>query len=139
MGLSLVAAGWDIRTRRIPNWLCAAIAVAAIAASYFTAGVEMLGLSALHALAALVVGMALFAAGFIGAGDAKMYSSIAFAIGLGDALGMLGWTSVAGLFLLVSMALARRVSGKPLRKDGKSFAVPYGVAISAGFILTVML
>ncbi len=96
----------------------------------------MLGLSALHALAALIVGMALFAIGFIGAGDAKMYSAIAFAIAPNNAFEMLGWTSLAGLLLLVLMAVARRASGKPLRENGKSFTVPYGVPISLGFVLT---
>jgi len=136
LALSLVAAGWDVRTRRIPNLLCAVIALTAIASSYFNGGFEMLGLSALHALAALIVGMALFAIGFIGAGDAKMYSAIAFAIAPNNAFEMLGWTSLAGLLLLVLMAVARRASGKPLRENGKSFTVPYGVPISLGFVLT---
>lgn len=136
LALCLVAAAWDIRTRRIPNWLCAAIAVTAIASSYLGGGFEALGLSALHALAALLVGMGLFAIGFIGAGDAKMYSSVAFAIAPGDALQMLGWTSATGLGLLIFMALARRAMGKPLREDGKSFTVPYAVPIALGFMLT---
>lgn len=110
----------------------------AIATSYFTGGFELLALSALHALAALVVGMALFAGGLIGAGDAKMYSSVAFAIAPGDALAMLGWTSVTGLGLLVLMAGTRRILGKPLRENGKSFTVPYAVPIALGFILTVI-
>lgn len=98
----------------------------------------MLGLSAIHALIALVIGMALFGIGFIGAGDAKMYSCVAFAIPLQQALVMLGWTSLAGFVVLVAMSATRRISGVPLRKDGKGFPVPYGVAIAAGFWLTAL-
>lgn len=98
----------------------------------------MLGSSALHALAALVVGIGLFAAGFIGAGDAKLYSTAAFALPLGEALPMLGWTSVTGLGVLIAMSIVRRARGLPLRKDGKGFSVPYGVAIAGGFWITTL-
>jgi len=139
IGLAVVAAGWDVRTRRIPNWLCALIALVAIAHSFLTGGFEVLGLSALHALAALVVGMGLFAVRFIGAGDAKLYSSLAFAVPPAEALPMLGWTSITGLVVIVIMAIVRRASGQPLRQDGKGFSVPYGVPIAIGFALTKLL
>lgn len=95
-------------------------------------------MGALHAVAALILGMVLFGVGFIGAGDAKMYSAVAFAIPLPNALEMLGWTSVAGLTVLIAMFLARRIAGKPISKDGKSFTVPYGVAVATGFWLTIL-
>lgn len=133
LGLALAAAICDIRTRRIPNWLNGLLAVSALATSYLTGSWELVGLSAVHALIALVVGMALFAIGFVGAGDAKMYSAAAFAIPLGKALPMLGWTSLAGFVLLVSMFAARKLSGQPIKRDGKSFTIPYGVAIASGF------
>lgn len=136
LALAVAAAIWDIRSRRIPNWLCAAMAITAIAYSWFFGGLDLLGLSALHALAALVIGMMLFRIGFIGAGDAKMYSSLAFAVSPDDALKMIGWTSVSGLVLIVVMAIVLRASGQPLRKNGKGFSVPYGVAIALGFVLT---
>jgi len=93
-------------------------------------------MGALHALVALIVGMVLFAVGFIGAGDAKMYSAVAFAIPLSNALEMLGWTSATGLTVLIIMFVARRIAGKPIKNEGKSFTVPYGVAIAAGFWIT---
>ncbi len=139
IALCLIAAVWDVRTRRIPNLLCAGIAATAIGASYLMGGFALLGSSALHALLALLGGMALFATGFIGAGDAKMYSSAAFAVPLGGALQMLGWTSVAGLGLLIVMAATRRLSGKPLREGGKSFTVPYAVPITIGFTVTALM
>jgi prepilin peptidase CpaA len=139
LGLVIIAAGWDIRTRRIPNLLNALIAVAAIAATYLNGSPVLLGMSALHALIALVVGMGLFAVGFIGAGDAKMYSAVGFAIPLPNALEMLGWTSVAGLAVLIATYVTRRVAGKPISKDGKSFTVPYGAAIATGLWLTILI
>lgn len=139
LALTLVAAIWDIRTRRIPNWLNAAIAVTAIVAAFATGSFTALGLNALHALVALIIGMALFAAGMIGAGDAKMYSSAAFAIAPAKALTMLGWTSVIGLVVLIGMYVGKRIAGIPIKKDGKSFTLPYGVPIAAGFWLTILL
>ena len=136
--MTAAAAIWDIRSRRIPNLLCLALGIVAIAYSYLAGSWDLLGSSALHALVALVVGIGLFAIGFIGAGDAKLYSTAAFALPLGKALPMLGWTSVTGLGVLIVMAIARRAMGLPLRKDGKGFTVPYGVAISGGFWITTL-
>lgn len=132
LALALLAAVLDVRSRKIPNLLNAAIGISAIVFAYLSGGWEGLGLNALHALVALLVGMALFAMRFFGAGDAKMYSAAAFAVSPGEALMMLGWTSVSGLVLLIAMALTRRALKQPLRKDGKTFTVPYGVAIAAG-------
>ncbi len=82
--------------------------------------------------------MGLFAGGLIGAGDAKMYSSLAFAVLPSQALQLLGWISAAGLVVLAAMAIAKRLKGVPLREMGKSFTVPFAVPIAAGFAITVL-
>ncbi|MEL1251009.1 A24 family peptidase [Aurantiacibacter gilvus] len=136
LGLALLAAIWDARSRKIPNWLNLLIAIAALTFAVLSGGWATAGSAAIHAVIALVLGAGLFAIGFIGAGDAKMYSATAFALPLPSALPMLGWTSLAGFILLVGMLATRWMAGKPLRQDGKSFTVPYGVAIAGGLWLT---
>jgi prepilin peptidase CpaA len=136
----LAAAGayLDIRHRRLPNWLCAALALAAATGLALWAGADALPWAMLHAAMALVVGMLLFAAGLIGGGDAKFYAAAALSVPaspLAGPLGMLGWTSAAGLVLLIGMAIGRRMLGVP-GSFMKGWQVPYGVAIASGFLLT---
>jgi prepilin peptidase CpaA len=128
----------DIRDRRLPNWLCAALALAAAAGLALSQGAALLPSAVLHAAIALVVGMLLFRLGAIGGGDAKFYAAAALAIPaspMAGPLAMVGWTSAAGLVLLIAMATGRRMLGRP---GGllKGWAVPYGVAIAAGFLIT---
>ena len=139
----IAAAGgiWDIRVRRIPNLVSLALAAAALGylmlQSDFDAGAAKS--AGLHAVIALLVGMALFRLGVIGGGDAKLYAAGALGVPLGKALFMLGWTSVAGLVLLIVMMIMRRL-GMPVgpRDDKGHVLVPYGVAIAAGFAVTLL-
>lgn len=137
---ALAAAGayLDIRHRRLPNWLCAALALAAATGLALSAGAGVLPWAVLHAAIALIVGMALFATGVVGGGDAKFYAAAALAVPASPIAGpltMLGWTSAAGLILLITMATGRRMLGRT-GSFIKGWEVPYGVAIAAGFLLS---
>ncbi|WP_203230535.1 prepilin peptidase, partial [Segeticoccus rhizosphaerae] len=74
IALAVLGAAWDIRTRRIPNWLVLALAVFATGATLASGGLATLGSTAIHAVIVLFVGMGLFAIKWIGAGDAKFYT-----------------------------------------------------------------
>lgn len=124
----------DIRTRRLPNWLCAGFAVLAAAALAVAEGPAALWSAAFHATLALVVGMLLFRARIVGGGDAKFYAAAACGLPLTQGLAFLGWTSIAGLLLWLAM-FARRVIATRSRAI-KGWDVPYGVAIFAGFVAT---
>jgi prepilin peptidase CpaA len=82
--------------------------------------------------------MVLFRVRIIGGGDAKFYAAAACAIPFGEALYFLGWTSAAGVVLLLVMIVGRRLMpstrGTPILRG---WEVPYGVAIFAGFVLTL--
>lgn len=138
---ALIAAGFgailDIKERRLPNWLCAVLAVASAGGLALTGSASAVPWALLHASIALIVGMALFRFRVIGGGDAKFYAAAACAIPLSNAPYFLGWTSAAGLVLLVVMAVGRRFlpasRGTPIFRG---WEVPYGVAIFAGFSLT---
>lgn len=133
-----LGAALDIKDRRLPNWLCAFLALAAAGGLVASEGVPSLPWSLLHTAIALVAGMVLFKLGMIGAGDAKFYAAAAAAIPLDKALTYLGWTSAAGLALLVVMVLARLVRpGSRKLSNLRGWSVPYGVAIFGGFVLTL--
>lgn len=140
---ALAAAGFgailDVRDRRLPNWLCAVLALAAAGGLVVAQGTGPLPWALLHAAIALIAGMILFRLGMIGGGDAKFYAAAACAIPLGGALALLGWTSLAGFALLLVMAIARRLKrSSPATAMLRGWAVPYGVAIFAGFALTLL-
>jgi prepilin peptidase CpaA len=140
--LALAAAGaaWDIGLRRIPNWLCLALALAALGYAWVATGAGGLGWSAAHAGIALVVGILLFALGAIGGGDAKFYAAAALAVPLQGGLALLGWTSAAGLVLLVVMIVGNRLFARTRQslQQLRKMEVPYGVAIAAGFALATL-
>lgn len=131
---AVVGAVWDVRTRRIPNWLVALLALAAAGATVGMDGWSALGSSAIHAAIALVVGMGLFALRAIGAGDAKFYSAAALAVPLGAALPMMGWVVASGFALLIGMAIWHR--GFKVAKAGKKegWTLPFAVPIACGFL-----
>lgn len=134
--LAALGALWDIRFRKLPNLLCLALALAALCFTITSGDLGLLTSSALHGLLAILVGMALFAPGWIGAGDAKFYAAVALAVPLGKAIAMLFWTSLAGLAILFVMWVASRtatVRQKKAKGDGP-ILVPYGVAIAIGYM-----
>jgi prepilin peptidase CpaA len=142
LALALFGAFVDVRERRLPNWLCAALALAGGAGLAISQGPALLPWGLLHAVIALAAGMALFGIGAIGGGDAKFYAAAALAVPASPVTGplaLLGWTSVAGLLLLVAMVVGRR----GLRRSGaggalKGWTVPYGVAVAGGLWLTIL-
>lgn len=140
--LLIVAALKDVTTYTIPNW----ISLALIAAFFPTALVLGLGLGALglHAaigFGALIAGMAMFALGWIGGGDAKVFAATALWLGWPASATFLLVTALAGGVLAVtllamrSILLRRYVSAGPpwlsrLAEPGEN--VPYGLAICIG-------
>lgn len=138
LAIGAVGAFIDLRERRLPNAACLILALASLTALAATEGTAQLGWGLLHALAALLGGMALFRAGMIGGGDAKFYAAAACGLPLERGLALLGWTSLAGFALLVVLTLVRRAAGKRV-SEMRGYSVPYGVAIFLGFGLSVAL
>ena len=133
-----LGAYWDLKERRLPNWLCAVFAMSAVAGLVASQGFVPLQSSVLHALIALVVGMLLFRIAMIGGGDAKFYAAGALGLPVNMALPFLGWTSAAGLVLFMFMFVARRIAHAP---GGalRGWSLPYGVAIFFGFLAATQL
>jgi prepilin peptidase CpaA len=94
----------------------------------------------LAGFAGLFVGFTLFALGFIGGGDAKLFAAVLLWLGLKDLLPYALVASLFGGLLTLSVMILRRYP-VPARLSGQKWVVklhdarsgvPYGVALAAG-------
>lgn len=123
----------DIKSRILPNWLAALLLVFGLAFAFTSGGLEALGWHAAHSATALLVGMMLFAVGFVGAGDAKFYAGLAAFFPLSLGLELIFLVAVAGGILALCWLIARKFAGKNNgAPKGNHAKLPYGVAIAAG-------
>lgn len=142
--LVIVAGLKDLTTMRIPNWISGLLIL------FFFPAALVVGLPpiayAVHigvAVAALLVGMAMFALRWIGGGDAKLMAAACLWLGLTGSGMFLLWTGVmGGLFCLV--LLFARFHSRPYLAGAPGWVVqlmepkgdiPYGVAIAAGALM----
>lgn len=131
--LLLLGAASDIRDRRLPNWLSLALLLLGLAHGFSQDGFSALGWHGAHAAIALAVGMALFAGGIIGGGDAKFYAGLAAFFPLDEGLDLLLRVSLAALAAIVIWFGSRRLlSSGQVDKDSLQAKFPYGVAIAGG-------
>lgn len=140
--LVIVGALRDVVSFTIPNWVSLAL-VAAFAPAALTAGLSPTG-AGLHlaiGLLALVAGMAMFALGWIGGGDAKLFAAAGLWLGPAAVLPYVVYTAVAGGALALLLVSLRSGPARPLAMSGPAWVgrlatpgenVPYGVAIAFG-------
>lgn len=129
---SLIGAGWDIYSRRIPNWLTFPMMITGLVWSTWTGG--PLGL--LESFAALLIVafpyvlLFIFAGG--GGGDAKIMAGIGAWAGLLPGLFFLGGVALAGIIVGAGFALMR---GQLREVLGRLRAMAYRTipAVSHGF------
>jgi prepilin peptidase CpaA len=139
-----LAGASDLLTMTIPNRVSVLLA-----AGFVTCGL-LVGLApsdaALHlasAVLVLAVGFGMFAAGWIGGGDAKLAAAIALWFGFGSLLDFLLTAMIAGGALTLIILALRRL---PLpafalgwtwasRLHDRRTGVPYGIALAAAALL----
>jgi prepilin peptidase CpaA len=143
--LVIVAALRDATSYTIPNWLAGGLIVAfAVAAIALGLPWRLAAADVAVGLVGLFVGMGMFAAGWIGGGDAKLFAAAALWLGLAGAptyllvTGVAGGVLAVGLLGLRSPRLRAIVIGGPawfrrLAEPGEG--VPYGVAIALGALV----
>ena len=139
--LLLLAAGWDIASFTIPNFL-QVLLIAAFVAFVAATGMAplMIGAHLLAGFLGLAVGFTLFALGYIGGGDAKLFACIALWLGFQNLPEYALVASVMGGVLTLVLLSARRLplpqglTRQPwiLRLHEARGAIPYGVALAAG-------
>jgi prepilin peptidase CpaA len=152
----LAATVIDLKTRRIPNELTAAMAVGGVALA--VAGPGGIGLAA--SIAGLMLGLLLmmpgYALGATGAGDVKLMAAVGAIVGPALVLSAFLCTSVAGGVLAVTVAVRRRRLGATIAQTGRLVSAPgaapaqmraaprasrfaYGPAIAVGSMLAVLI
>lgn len=140
-GLMAAAAISDAARFIIPNWLVlillALFPVAALVSGFSW---PLAGFHLLAGVLALLIGFALFAPGWIGAGDAKLFAAAGLWLGWGALLPFLFATVLSGGVLVLGLLALRRaapLAGVPtgwLEETAlaQGAPVPYGLAIAAG-------
>jgi prepilin peptidase CpaA len=128
IGACLVAAAWDLRTRRIPNWLCASLFISGIIASVARGGCEGAVDAACGCVLLALPYILLFAFAGGGAGDAKLMGAAGVWLGLDNAVWTLLAVSLSGAALGLMLAVYR----KQLRAVAANMAT---IAMSGGMIL----
>jgi prepilin peptidase CpaA len=150
----LIATVVDIRTRRIPNMVTAAMAGAGLGLAAFGVG----GVSLVAAALGLVLGMMLMLPGHVlgatGAGDVKLMAAIGTLVGPALVVKAFLFTALAGGVLAVIVAMHRRRLAATVAGTAKLIAAPadarselktatpssrfaYGPAIAIGSIIAV--
>jgi prepilin peptidase CpaA len=140
--LLLAAAGaFDLTSFAIPNFLQAALIAAFVAfAAAAHLGVPALALHLLAGLIGLATGFALFALGYVGGGDAKLFAAVVLWLGLKDLLPytlvatVLGGVLTLALISLRNLPLPLFLARQTwiLRLHDSKAGIPYGVALAAG-------
>ncbi len=151
----VVAAVVDLRTRRIPNVLTAAMACTGVALA--AAGISSIPLWA--SALGLAIGLALMMPGHLlgatGAGDVKLMAAIGAIVGPATVVWAFLFTAIAGGVLAVVIAAKRRRLGVTLEGARRLIADPtdaaleirsapatsrfsYGPAIAVGTVLAVL-
>jgi prepilin peptidase CpaA len=108
--LVLTAAAWDLKSRRIPNWLSLAGMICGISLNWFLYGLSGLKESAEGLVTAFGVYFVLYLARAMGAGDVKLMAAVGSFVGPGDWFFIFLITAViGGLIALVVLAWRKRL------------------------------
>jgi prepilin peptidase CpaA len=165
LAMVLAAAVYDVRYRRIPNWLTLAGVLAGVALNGFLdQGRPGLFVSSLLGLAmAFGVYFVLYALRAMGAGDVKMMAAVGAIVGWRDWFGVFIVTAmIGGIMALILVAMRGRVKktfwnvafilselkgGRPAYmrreeldvKNPKALGLPHGAVIAVGTVFFLAL
>lgn len=145
--LVIVGGLHDLLTMKIPNWISLALVATFFPVALLVGAAPMdVAIHVGVGFAALLVGMGMFAAGWVGGGDAKLLAASCLWMGLSGLAPFLIWTGLCGgafcLFLMTARQYFPMVAPSVsqgwvvnlMRPKGD---IPYGVAIAAGALLAL--
>ena len=147
LGTALFAAAayGDVRSRRIPNALAAAVAALGAARALLSGDPAAALLSIAAAAAVFAVGFLLFWRGLIGGGDVKLIAASVLLVGYNAISQFLLAMGLFGLVVTLAVLAADRLGRRPAlartvgdTEPATRLTVPYGVAIAASGILTLV-
>lgn len=157
IGILAIIAHGDVRTRRIPNVLAATIAMLGLVRMMLAGDPVAAGHTFEAAATVFAVAFLLFWLGVLGGGDAKLVAAMVLLIGYQELFGFLFLMSVCGGALALAI-LARdklrlrlwhpsRAASMPSAREAEECiaaaparsTVPYGVAIAAAGVITLIL
>jgi prepilin peptidase CpaA len=132
---ALAAAASDVRSRRIPNALSGALAVAGIAVAGATGGFAAAGIAMATLAVLLAAGTLAFARGWFGGGDIKLLAAGCCGLAPALAIDFLIYTALCGgLLSLYALATSQRMVTalitRQLPQTGER--LPYAVAAAGG-------
>jgi prepilin peptidase CpaA len=139
--LLAAAAGWDIASFTIPNFLQLAL-IGAFLVFVLATGMTpaVIGAHLLAGFLGLVVGFTLFALGYVGGGDAKLFACVLLWLGFRNLVDYTLVATALGGFLTLAimglrqMPLPAAFTAQPwiVRLHNAGAGIPYGVALAAG-------
>jgi prepilin peptidase CpaA len=104
LGMLFLAAVIDWRSRRIPNWLTAILALSGIATSFFPGHVASPLQAILGMLVGFVIPFVLFAMGALGGGDVKLLAGVGIWLGPLGVIKVILIESVVGMMIVLIQA-----------------------------------
>lgn len=105
--IALSAGYWDLRWRRIPNWLTLSGVVAGLALNVFLYGLPGLGKAAIGIVLSMLINFPLYLLHARGAGDVKLLAAIGAVIGWRDWIAIFIISGILGGVLAVVLMLAK--------------------------------
>ncbi|WP_162301866.1 A24 family peptidase [Yersinia hibernica] len=118
----------DIHYRTISNNFIITITINTVVLGFTTNH----GINMIIPLSALLIGYGIFYFNLIGGGDVKLITALLFALTTVQSLDFILYTAMmGGVVMIIGMLVNRR--------DIQQRGVPYAVAISAGFLLSLII
>jgi len=134
--LFAIAAYGDVKTFQIPNGLVAAVAVLGVTRLVVTGDLTVAFYTASASVMVFIATFLLFWRGFVGGGDAKLMTATALLVGYHNLFSFLVLMSLCGVLVTLAVLVTHRPSPEPQPKA--RLAIPYGVAIAGGGIVTLL-
>jgi prepilin peptidase CpaA len=136
IALFVVAAYGDIKTLRIPNALVIAVAVLGLIRLVVIGDLTVVLYTLSASSFVFIAAFLLFWRQLLGGGDAKLITATALLVGYYNLFSFLVLMSLCGVLVTLAVLATHRRSEEPQPKA--RLAVPYGVAIAGGGIVTLL-
>jgi prepilin peptidase CpaA len=112
--LVLTAAAYDIKYRRIPNWLNLFGVAAGLALNTAASGLSGLKMATLGLFVAFAVNLVFYIIHALGAGDVKLFAAIGALVGLVNWVLIFILTAIAGGVIAIVLIVVKRRTKKTL-------------------------